>query len=176
MMASQPQLKLDDTGLIPLVHVGTAIYLLRRFQLNEDSIKDLFERGDLIAWNIGDVKAERRELRLWAPAVDEYNTKFGQKPRRFLWTDIVRSLLPASNKTWVDGLHLRFALNCGSTHVMNLIDAGALTLVPGSSYRRGSGGSPQILTSSFERFLTERLVAANNIRFPERLAGSQVML
>jgi hypothetical protein len=169
-MTTQTQLAVIDLALIPMVNVGTAIYLLRRFEFDEDDIAGLVGDGRLVGWDIAAPRAERRELRLWAPSIERFAERNFGRPAlgeiTFQWAEIVQTLLRPSNQSWVVGTEVQFALNCSSTHVIGLIEhrPPVLKLMPGTSYQTGRNGSPKIARDSFVNFLTNRLETAHKIR------------
>lgn len=156
-MTSQPQLDLRDPRYKrPTMTVDTAKGIL---DCSEDEIIELIEvQGALVAWNIASPNADRRELRILTQSVADYLAA-GRSPcyHSMLAPDAaVSDLVP--DRPFLRGTDIQRILNCGSTHVLNLVESKALALVPGTNYQRGPGGTPSITVDSFRHFLTSRFV------------------
>jgi hypothetical protein len=153
---------------------------------SEDEILELLEvQGALIAFDIASPGAKRRDLRILTQSVTEY-LQAGKSPCYHTMlppaeaVDIVlASLKPELNtlssvasaakedqlpggrpqvRPWLTGNEIQRLLQCGSTHLINLVEARLLKLLPGTDYQRGPGGTPKILRASFVQFLQERLL------------------
>lgn len=166
--ATQTQLKLRDPRYKrPVMSVSAAKGVL---DVSEDEIIAMIEeRLALIAFDIASPKAKLRELRILTASVAEhlrdnpdcdpcYHTMIPPGAA----VDIILRSLPDRTKmgpgsAWFTGTELQRALNCGSDHIIALVEAKALKLVPGTSYQPGPGGSPCITRESFEAFLNSRL-------------------
>lgn len=126
----------------------------------EDDIVELVEvQLALIAWNIAAPGAERRELRILTRSVSEYlrdNPDRNPCYHSTLCPAEAVSLVLPSDKPAFTGVEIQRSLNCGSTHVITLVESRALRLVPGTNYQRGPGGSPRIARESFIEFLKGR--------------------
>jgi hypothetical protein len=131
--------------------------------LSEDEIVAMVETGALVAWNIAHPQADRRYLAILSASVAEYQAalKAGTVGDCYHSTicpdEAINLLLPRHDKPFVLGTEVAEIFNCGSTHVMNLIEAKALLILPRSTYRRGPGGSPCISLASFVQFLQNRM-------------------
>lgn len=158
-MLAQRQLKLGDPRYKrPTMSVDAAKGIL---DCTEDDILAMVEeQGALVAWNIAIPGAERRELRLLTQSVSEYlrdNPDHSDCFHTTICPDYaIQLVLPGHNKPFVTGLEVQRCLNCGSTHVINLVSAKALTTL--GPWRRGPGGSPNISRESFAAFLKSRLL------------------
>lgn len=109
----------------------------------------------------------RRDLRVLPSALDFYRQTLGSRRRRISERELLEELLrgqkpadqrPGNSEGWLAGEAVRLILNCGSTHLINLIDDGELAQMPGTSYRRGPNGSAQIPVASLKDFLKRRLL------------------
>ena len=165
----------------PLMTVNAAAGML---DCAEDEVVTLILKGKLVAWNIAKPGASRRELRILARSVAwcaSFNGVGKSAERRiWRWSKILALLLrgipnrpPKSLKysavvrskpAWITGAELRRILNCGSTHIISLVESKALKVLPGTDWRRGPGGSPLIRRDSFLTFLENRLENAMSIR------------
>ena len=172
-VSAPAQLKLPLTNpryRRPTMTVAAAKGML---DLGEDDIIELIEvQVALIAWDIatpGHRGAERRrELRILTQSVAEYQQLNPARCEEYycaITPDAAINLLLST----IDARHsiprdfitvneVQRVFNCGSTHVINLIQSKALALVPKTDYQRGPGGSPSIARESFIEFLTTRYV------------------
>jgi len=151
----QRKLILTDESLCPMITIEGARERLPGH--DEDDILALIEEGAIeFAWNIG--LGERREVRMLKRAVEFCAATGGA--RRLNWSDarVAAEVLKGSDKPWIEGVRLKLLLNCSSTQVISLVEAKALAVMPGTSWDRGPGNSPQISTESFKRFLVTRRI------------------
>ena len=152
----QRHLPIADPTFRPTVGLDGAKHLL---DLNEDYILDLCaDRALSYSWNIG-LGKERRELRILRASIDHYIQQ-GSKPHTLAEPDAFDRLLPpgfpAAQRTWLTNGELQRALNCVSDHVLHLVEAKELQLLPRTDYRRGPNGSALITLASFRTFLQKR--------------------
>jgi hypothetical protein len=166
----QRKLRLDDSPSLVLATISDARRALPGH--DEDDITLLIEENVLLAWDIslrpGDTA---RELRILPHTIDRY-ARAGSKS--FSVTSVISckksgSLSNPFSATWPSlllGRHqdkpflfattIRLLLNCGATHVTNLVDAGSLVQLTGTEYRRGPNGAACIERGSFLTFLKGR--------------------
>lgn len=158
--ATQTQLKLRDPRYKrPVMTMSAAKGVL---DVSEDEIIAMIEeRLALIAFDIATPKAKLRELRILTASVAEHLRDNPDNDPCYHTTicpsEAVRLVLPKHDKPFFTGTELQRALNCGSDHIIALVESKALKLVPGTSYQPGPGGSPCITRASFEAFLNSRL-------------------
>ncbi len=164
--SGQRKLVLDDLPRCVLATVETA-----RLQLpghDEDDILALVDEGYLPwSWNIAlDPKSMSRELRIFPDCVLHYKTTVGKQPFPITGLDqLVRQhLLRGHDKPFLPSTLVKLILNCGATHVTNLIDAKQFSCLPlggggraPALYRRGPNGAALITRQSFVKFLETRL-------------------
>lgn len=161
--SAQRKLVLDDSPALVLATVSDARAALPGH--DEDDILALIEDGSLpFAWDIALRPGKSaREFRLYPACVEHYRRTGGSRPypdaARFDAV-IVRLLGHHAGKPFLTSNTLRLLLNCGPTHIINLIDAGALKQMPGTVYRRGPNGAALVESYSFVRFLETRLEGA----------------
>jgi hypothetical protein len=160
-MSPNPQRKLvlDDAPPLSLATIETARHELPGH--DEDDIVALIEEGFIaFAWNIALSTSGARETRIWPACIDHYKRTLGRlpfdAPESVVISDLVRAV--AGDKPFVLGSKLRLALNCSSTHIINLIGSKQLILMPGVAFRRGPGGSPLITVPSLQQFLSSSLL------------------
>lgn len=148
----------------PLVDVRGAFATLR--DASESEVLALCEYGYVWAWNIGDQRSRRQEVRIleasllalaaldWRAALNSQNPA-RRSPRR--WVDVLAVLLAnvPEHRPWLSGKECRRVLNCGRQHLLDLIVA---TDLRATTYRRGPGGSPNIDRQEFTRFLEARVI------------------
>lgn len=154
-MTSQRKIPLDDPPAIVLADVGTARQQLRG--LDEDDILALIEDGELSwAWNIG--LGESRCIRIYPACIEHYRTTGGSRPQAVVDLDLVITTLLAQHrgKPFIKSTTLALILNCGSTHIINLIAAKALSVVPNTTWGTGPNGAALIAPQSFKQFLITR--------------------
>ena len=130
--------------------------------LGEDYVCELIEVRALLAWDIASPGARRRELRILVASVREYQAAH----RRGIADPLFRcsipapaavaAVLPAHSRPWITSPEVQRCLQCGSTHVIGLIEAKCLSILPGSTYRRGPNGAALVGRDSLSQFLTAR--------------------
>lgn len=139
---------------VPEVHLtlplsGARVLLAR----DDDQLHELIELGRLEwVWNIATPEARNRELRFLVAELRGFSDL--RSPISDLPAVIGRLL--GEEKPFVDGTAFRRAFNCDSDHVLNLIRAGTLAVLPNTSWRRGPNGTPAIAWASAVRFVKER--------------------
>ena len=150
----RPPLSLERTRA--LVGVDTVISELVSY--NEDEVLALiFDEWVLgPAWNIARRGATKRVLRVLMRCVRHFKTTGSRAQREFSTAQIVSLVLPEHAKPFFTGPELQQALNCKSSHIINLLAEGSLQKMPGTDWRPGRGGSPTITRDSVIAFLTER--------------------
>jgi hypothetical protein len=158
----QRKLVLDDQLYRPLITIESARSSLPGH--DEDDIIALIDEGFIPwAWNIA-LKPGRmaRELRLLPECVEHYRRTYGSRgvaiDAHLTSIDrVIAHLLKFHDKPFILSTDIRLILNCGSTHVTNLVDAKVLKQLPGTDYRRGPNGAACVTRESLEQFLTARL-------------------
>ena len=141
--------------------------------LGEDDIIELIEvQVALIAWDIATPSRRgtdrRRELRILTQSVAEFQQFNPDHSAEYycpITPDHAATILLSSLDTrhsspraFISGTEFQRVFNCGSTHVINLIQSKALALVAKTDYQRGPGGSPSIDRESFTQLLKTRYV------------------
>jgi len=122
---------------------------------DEDDILAMIEDGQLeYAWNIG--LGASRTIRIYPACIDHYLRTGGTRPFRGTCSDHIRRSL--GGKPFTTGTRLALLLNCGGTHVINLVEADALCLQPGTAWSPGPHGSPLITMQSIEQFFAQRRI------------------
>ena len=143
----------------PMMTVESAKGILDK---SEDEVLGLIECGALVAWNISTPRRVRREFRILTKSVGMAQarpTGALDHPLFIPEPEIFMLLMPHVRVT-VTGVEIQHILNCGSTHVIRLVEARCLAQAPGSDYHRGPHGSPRIQRASLEEFLRTRLEGA----------------
>jgi hypothetical protein len=156
--AAQPQLPIRDPRHRPTVGIEGAKHLV---DVSEDELLALIEDGRVShAWHIG-LGSLHREVRILRRSLDNYLARLdGAKVTDPTDFEALTLLLPPGHtKPFLTGTDIQRALNCVSTHVINLIEARALVLQPGTSWTTGPAGSPLVTVSSFAQFLKTRRLA-----------------
>ena len=153
----------------PVMHVGTAA---GKLDLSCDQVLRLIERGAVWAWDVGSPRSKLRELRLLSHSVNAVSPARAREllademalcsPAPASLDDAIEIILEAATAGYpprdhLSGPQIRRALAIGRSHLITLLEHGALTLVPGTSYRPGPGGHPLITRSSVELFLRDRI-------------------
>lgn len=157
-----PQLQaafcLDDERFRPVMKVNGAMWALDRTALEIDALLDLGVEG-LIGFNVSTSPGEsaRRELRILARSIEHYRLTGGMRPLRMTFAEVRRLMLP-HDKPVISGVELQRSLNCDSGHVINLIEAGRLATVPGTTWSQGRGCTASVVTESYVSFLKQRLL------------------
>jgi hypothetical protein len=126
----------------------------------EDEVLADIDDGTLeYALDIGRSEAERRAVRVFAPCVDARREQLlGRAGRKnFGWPEIEATLFPTrADKPFVPSPDLRLALNCSSEMIIYLLDAGDLSMLPGTDYSRGRHGAALVTWKSITKFLRDR--------------------
>ena len=131
--------------------------------LGEDEILELIEEGRIaFAWNIG--LGERREVRILRKSIDSYlSERDGCNADRNIVDTVptdeqaLRMILPPGHQgPFLTNGQVQRSLNCVSDHVLHLVEAGALALVPKTTYRRGPAGAALVTVDSFTKFIRAR--------------------
>lgn len=148
----QQQMDLRDARYRPTVDTNAAQALL---DLTADEVIALTESSDLIGWNIAVDADGRRELRLLSASVAHYHDTLGSRPLRMSFEQMLGKILLHA-KPVLASTEIQRALNCDSGHVINLISAGELQVVPGTDWGRGRGNVASVRRASFTEFLRRR--------------------
>lgn len=167
-MPSQLQLKIRDVRYSrPTMGVETARGVL---DITEDAVIQLIERGAFWAWDISAPGARRRMLRILSASVSAMThdravelledqlalvTPFPATAEAAI--ALVMSGVP-KDKPFVTAKDIKRALNFGRTHMNDLVDAGALPELAGTTRRPGPNGHAVIHRDAFVAFLKDRLV------------------
>ena len=127
--------------------------------LDENAILALVEEGQLLyAWNIG--LGAAREMRIYPPCLTHYACTAGARPFPETDDQVIAAMLGTLHVTtsaaWVTGRMLSLLFNCGSTQIINMLDARLLKLLPGTGWKTGPNGSPHITVDSLKQFLITR--------------------
>lgn len=122
--------------------------------LDEDDVVALIEEtGELThAWNIG--LGGSSERRILTRCVEHF-ARTG-RPLILSQAQVLKEIFAGYDKPFLTGTRVRLILNCGSTHIINIVEAGDLSTVPGTSWNTGPNGSPLITRESFIAFLNGR--------------------
>lgn len=151
----QRKMILDDAQLCVLLTVSGVREQLPGFD-EDDVLAAVLDHTLAPAFDLG--MGGRRDLRVSPSAVEFYRTTGGSRRRRLSEAEMFAEVLRGHDgKPWIAGERVRHILNCGSTHLINLIDDGELAQMPGTNYRRGPNGSAQIPLANFKSFLKRRL-------------------
>jgi hypothetical protein len=123
---------------------------------DEDDVLALIEEtGDLSwAWNIG--LGDAREIRLLTKCVEHFAATGAELDWEF--DRVLKAILHGYKKPFIGGTHLQILFNCSSTHVINLIEADVLAVLPGTSWNTGPKGTPLVALESFVGMLKTRRV------------------
>jgi len=139
----------------PLLSVCAAVWML---DIDEDKVLALVETGDLLwGFNVGSSKAMNRLVRILTHSLESYvaaraGASVASDPG---WETVADMIFPQGET--MTGPQLGRSLNCGRSHVINLIREGHFELArPG--WRRGPSGSPVIKTESARRWLLGRRI------------------
>jgi hypothetical protein len=163
--ALQRQLPVADPRLRVLVTINGAREREAFRNYDEDDILWLIENAYLVAFDISlraGKDSSARELRIFPDSLDYYaktngNPKAKKNPFAATWD---RLILSNDTKPFLLSTRAQVILNCGSTHVTNLIDAGHLKQLAGTEYKVGRNGAACISRDSFLAFLKSRLEGA----------------
>ncbi len=128
----------------------------QELELPEHKLDDVLKSGVLAyVWDIG-TGEHRGTLKVLPDCVEHYHAH-GSKPFPLSEPEVFTLLLPPGHqKPFVENLDLQFLFGCSSDHVLNLVRAGDLKLLAGTSYHRGPKGSALITVDSFREFMTTR--------------------
>lgn len=154
--AHQRKFVLDDKPSVILATIAMA-----RAQLpghDEDDVISLIDEGFLLfAWNIALREDASREVRIHPDCLNWYVRTHGKGAFPFAEEDVASGLLKRNgDKPFIRGSVLRLILNCSSAHIINLVEAKLLKLVPDTEYHPGPLGTPLITVSSLKSFLKSR--------------------
>lgn len=146
----------------------------QRLRCDDGDVECLLEQGALAwVWNIATPGADKRALRFLVSELVAIERLAADNPALFdrmmfqraqspshsrLATGVVRELF-GDEKPFVDGTVFRRAFNCDSKHVINLITARVLAVLPNTQWRRGHNGTPAITWASAVRFAEQRRLA-----------------
>lgn len=142
----------------PMVDVSTASSML---DCDEDEVLALVDSGAVVALNIA-VGTKQRELRIVTLSMSQLgdrDAKARAMHRCALSADDVIGILApgAGNKAGFASRQIRRLVSCSRKHVLRLIEAGELQLVPGTQVARGNCGETKVSRDSFIRFCRARL-------------------
>jgi hypothetical protein len=153
-MPLQRKLPLDETPALVLADVAAARMALPGH--DEDDILAMIEDGQLAyAWNIG--LGTAREIRIYPPCVEHYRRTGGSRQFNPAEPAVLAELLSRNGeKPFIKSSVLRLILNCGSTHLINLIEAKALRVVPNTTWGTGPNGAALVTIDSLKTFLQTR--------------------
>jgi hypothetical protein len=167
-MPSQLQLKIRDVRYSrPTMGVETARGVL---EITEDAIGQLIERGAFWCWDISAPGARRRMLRILSVSVSALTHDRAVElledqlalvtPVPATAADAIALVMSgvAKGKPYVTAKDIKRALNFGRTHMNDLVDAGALPELAGTTRRPGPNGHAIIPRDAFIAFLQTRLV------------------
>lgn len=153
------------TEFEPLLDVQGVRRALKQFAYTEeDVLADIEEGRYLWCWNIASTPESRRELRIFAPCVQDRIRQMAD--RRFTGTpyplqQVLRSLFPRrpANQDWVSSSpDVCLAFVCSSELAISLVASGELKVLPGTGWRRGAGGAARITWDSLTAFLERRRI------------------
>lgn len=148
----------------PLMTLRDALRELADFHLTQRDLHTRIENLELPwAWNIASPGARLRTVRLLPAGVRDFRQCLatgvppGTGPTPAFAT-VVGLVLPPSARTTLSTPEAAGILNCGSMHILHLLQQGALQLAPGCVYHRGRTGAARITRASLERFLRQRVL------------------
>jgi len=130
-----------------------------------DDVETMLANGMLIGFNIA-VDATprrgtqtdpnpRRELRVLVRSVEHYQGTGGMRALILPFSQIFQLMLP-HDKPVITSAELQRSMNCDSGHVINLIWAGLLKIVPGTDWSQGRGCTASVQMASYGAFLKAR--------------------
>lgn len=157
LCAHQRKFVLDDRPAIVLATIDAARHSLPGH--DEDDIISLIEEGFLaFGWNIAlREKDAAREVRIFPDCMAWYSRSLGNGSYERTTDDVLAALLKQNgDKPFIRGSVLRLILNCSSTHLIRLVDAKLLSLLPDTDYGRGPSGTPMVTVASVRSFLKAR--------------------
>lgn len=138
---------------------------MKQFAYDEqDVLADIEEGRYLWCFNIASTTESRRELRIYAPCVQDRIRQMAD--RRFTGApytlqQVLRSLFPRkpAGQDWVSSSpDLCLAFVCSPELAISLVASGELQVLPGTGWRRGVGGAARITWPSLTAFLERRRV------------------
>jgi hypothetical protein len=136
---------------------------------DEDDILALIDDGLLLhAWNIATVansEKKRREIRIFPACVDYYKRtqkkgfplSAGQALTQLFGRPL--DVIKPGEKPFVTSKRLSLLLNCGTTHIIGLIETKQLSVLPGTSWGTGPNGAALITLASIHQFFKTRALA-----------------
>ncbi len=158
----QVQRKLVLQDAPPLVLATVCEARMRLPGHDENDILAMIEEGALpFAWDIA-LKPGRmaREFRIWPDCIEHYARTGGTRRYARSFESALHELLGRHGKPFITSNQVRLQLNCGPTHVINLVDAGQLKQLPGTKYKTGPNGAALVMRESYIEFLRTRLEGA----------------
>ena len=148
----------------PLMTLRDALRLLADFHLTQRDLLARIENLELPwAWNIASSDARLRAVRLLPAGVRDLRQCLatgvspGTRPAPAFAT-VIGLVLPPSGRSTLSTPEAAGILNCGSMHILHLLQQGALQLAPGCVYHRGRTGAARITRASLETFLRDRVL------------------
>ena len=148
----------------PLMTLRDALRELTDFHLTQRDLLARIENLELPwAWNIASPSARLRAVRLLPAGVRDLRQCLatglapGTRPAP-AFPAVVGLVLPPSARTTLSTPETAAILNCGSMHILHLLQHGALQLAPGCVYHRGRTGAARITRASLESFLRQRVL------------------
>lgn len=158
-MIAAPQRKtlLNDTTLCVLLTVGGCREQLPGHD-EDDVLACCLERT--LDWSFDIGRGGRRDVRVLPSALKFFKLCGGTRHRGLPWAEALEEIFRGvEDKPWIEGERARLILNCSSTHLLNLVEDGELETMPGTKWRRGPGGSPQVKREAFADFLKRRRIS-----------------
>jgi hypothetical protein len=136
----------------PLIGLNGASALLG---MTSPELEQLLDLGFLIGFNIAvdGTPGARRELRILVESIQHYDKT--SRSFRIEWPALFRNLTP-HDKPILEGTEIKAILTCDDETITNLIRAGRLQVVCGTTFGRGRNGTPIVTMESYERFLKQR--------------------
>ena len=158
---TQRKFVLTDQPVLALATVHHARSLLPGH--DEDDILALIEDGSLLyAWDIrgGDVSSPAsREIRILPACIEHYRLTGGHRPFPKSDHQVEADLLfNLGSKTFTTSRRLALVLNCSSTHVINLIEARQLAVLPNTTWGTGPNGAALVTIESVKTFFSSRRI------------------
>ena len=155
--AIQRRLPLTVKLHCPMMDIRAVRGTLR--DLDEDDILELISAKALRwAFDLRSNQANRAEVRVFAPCVEEYQSKADSRElkaeREFSTIDQVIDWIFPFKRPALKATELKRQWNTGSTHIHNLIRDGLLQAVPGTGDKVNQ--TPTVLRASAVEFLKAR--------------------
>jgi len=107
------------------------------------------------AWHIESPGTARRCIRVWRECLVRRVAGYPQPDASDV--EVLSSILP-EHRIWFTVQELRRRLTISGGHIINLIEAKALSVEADSPWHRGVGGSPRVTRSSIAAFLQRRRI------------------